>query len=152
MYENFSDAFKARLYDFKYTPFLSSYIFSWLYYNAKLLLIFTSSLTVYKKIEMLSYEDVNYTIPLIIALAYTIFFPFVTLGLYYVTLWHKEKMTKAKQKSDNKTLLEQEEVNIITSENSELRGKINNYKLEVERLNLEIRKLDDKLNRPNFTL
>lgn len=64
MQKDFIDSIKARLYDFKYTPFLSSYIFSWLYFNSKLLLIFFSTeLKVEEKIELLAWDDIPRYIP-----------------------------------------------------------------------------------------
>lgn len=52
MDNDFKDSVKARLWDYKYTPFLSAYVFSWLYWNSKLILIFTSSkLSIEKKLS-----------------------------------------------------------------------------------------------------
>ena len=60
MLKETQDSIKARLYDMKYTPFLASYSFFFVYFNAKLFLIFfDSSLSVQNKIDMLSYGIVD---------------------------------------------------------------------------------------------
>ena len=80
MLNEIKDSIKARLYDMKYTPFLASYSFFFVYFNAKLFLIFfDSSLSVQNKIDMLSYDMVNYYYPIIGGLIYTFIFPF-----YYI--------------------------------------------------------------------
>ena len=60
MLKETQNSIKARLYDMKYTPFLASYSFFFVYFNAKLFLIFfDSSLSVQNKIDMLSYGIVD---------------------------------------------------------------------------------------------
>ena len=60
MLKETQDTIKARLYDIKYIPFLASYSFFFVYFNAKLFLIFfDSSLSVQNKIDMLSYGIVD---------------------------------------------------------------------------------------------
>lgn len=118
MDNDLKDSIKARLYDFKYTPFLASYTFFWLYYNAKLMLIFLSGkLSIQSKIDMLAYDTVNFITPLIFASLYTLVFPIFTLGFYYVTLWYKKNMSKIKQTMEDDTPLTQEEANNIKQEN-----------------------------------
>lgn len=62
MLNEIKDSIKARLYDMKYTPFLASYSFFFVYFNTKFFLIFfDSSLSVQNKIDlnMLSYGIVD---------------------------------------------------------------------------------------------
>jgi hypothetical protein len=139
------DSIKARLYDFKYTPFLASYTFFWLYYNAKVILIFLSSkLSVQDKINMLAYDNVNLTTPLLYALLYTLIFPFFTLGFYYVTLWYKKNMSKIKQKMEDETPLTQEEANNIKKENLKLRLEIDE---NIIQLDLSKKRYEDKIDK-----
>ena len=60
MLNEIKDSIKARLYDMKYTPFLASYFFFFIYFNAKLFLVFFDSrLSVQNKIDILSYGIVD---------------------------------------------------------------------------------------------
>lgn len=121
MEKDLKDSIKARLYDFKYTPFLSSYIFSWIYFNSKLILIFTApKLSVEKKIEMLSWSQINYKIPLYFALAYVFIFPIATAIFYAVTLLYKALMNWIQQKIQDKTPLPLEQAKGIREENIKL--------------------------------
>lgn len=116
------DSIKARLYDMKYTPFLASYIFFWVYFNAKQILIFTTDkLSINDKIDMLSYGAINVVTPLYYALAYTLVLPIFTAGFYYVTLQYRRLMNYIKQKIEDVTPLPQKEANEIKSENANLR-------------------------------
>ena len=122
MHTDLKDSLKARLYDMKYTPFLASYTFFWIYFNAKQILIFaTSQLSINDKIDMLSYSDIDITKPLLYALAYTLVFPIFTAGFYYVTLQYRRLMNKIKQKIEDVTPLPQKEANEIKAENADLR-------------------------------
>jgi len=132
---NFKDSVKARLWDYKYTPFLSAYIFSWIYWNSKLILIFTSTkLSVEKKIEMLSWGDVNYHYPLYFALLYVFIFPLATALFYAVTLWYKALMNWIQQKIQDKTPLPQEQANKIIKENVRLELEHNKIVEELEKI------------------
>lgn len=135
MDKDFKDSVKARLWDYKYTPFLSSYIFSWLYWNSKLILIFTSTkLSIEKKIEMLSWGDVNYEYPLYFALVYVFVFPIATAVFYAVTLLYKALMNWIQQKIQDKTPLPQEQANKIIKENVRLELEHNKIVEELEKI------------------
>lgn len=146
MQNDFKDSVKARLYDFKYTPFLSTYIFSWIYFNSKLILIFTSSkLSVANKIEMLSWTDVNYTTPLTFALIYVFIFPLATALFYATTLGYKALMNFIQQKIQDKTPLPQEQANIISKENLKLTLDLNTTISEIEKIKLEYNSKEQNL-------
>lgn len=99
MHNDIKDSIKARLYDMKYTPFLASYVFFFVYFNAKLFLIFFDpNITTTSKIEMLSYDDVCHWKPIVGALFYTLVFPFFQIGFYSAKVWFDKKMNERKQK------------------------------------------------------
>ncbi len=126
MYKDFQDSIKARLYDFKYTPFLASYCFFWIFFNAKLLLIFfDDKLSVQNKIDMMSYSDVNIFLPLWGALFYTLLFPLFNEGFYFVTLLYRKRKIKVQQEIEDITPLTQEEANKIKKENFNLDLELN---------------------------
>ncbi len=138
MEKDIKDSIKARLWDFKYTPFLSSYIFAWLYWNSKLILIFISKdLNVEKKIEMLSWHDVNYMTPLYCALAYVFVYPFVNAIFYAVTLFYKAVMNKIQQWIQDKTPLPQERANEIIKKNTELELEYTKISESIEKMKLD---------------
>ncbi len=133
MQKDFMDSIKARLYDFKYTPFLSSYIFSWLYINSKLLLIFFSiNLKVEEKIEMLAWSDVSYITPLLIALIYVAVFPAFTLGFYWITLKYKKWMSEIQVNIENETPLDQDKVNKLRNKYRDIEVELNETFSELE--------------------
>ena len=74
-------------------------------------------LSVNQKIEMLSYNDINYITPLYFALFYTIIFPLFNAIFYFITLNYKRLMNYIKQKIQDITPLPQEEANKIIKEN-----------------------------------
>lgn len=142
MHTDFKDSIKARLYDFKYTPFLASYTFFWIYFNAKLLLIFVDDkLSVQNKIDMMAYSDVNILLPLYLALAYTLIFPIFTAGFYYVTLQYRRLMNKIQQKIEDVTPLPQKEANEIKKENADLRLELDE---KIDELNKAKKRFEDK--------
>ena len=121
MHNDIRDSIKARLYDMKYTPFLASYVFFFVYFNAKLFLIFfDQNITTECKIEMLSYDIVDKFTPLWWALGYTLVFPLAQAGFYYVTLQYRRLMNWIQQKIQDKTPLLQERANEILRENADL--------------------------------
>ena len=128
MLNEIKDSIKARLYDMKYTPFLASYSFFFVYFNAKLFLIFfDSSLSVQNKIDMLSYDMVNYCYPIAGALIYTLIFPFFQIGFYSAKLWFDKQMNSLKQKIEKQTLLSTEESQYIRFANKKLQDELDDY-------------------------
>lgn len=138
MQTDFKNSIKARLYDFKYTPFLSSYIFSWIYFNSKLILIFTApNLSVEKKIEMLSWSQINYEIPFYFALSYVFIFPIATAIFYAVTLLYKALMNWIQQKIQDKTPLPLAQAKGIREENIKLELDYKKIVTELEKIKQE---------------
>lgn len=138
MQKDLKDSIKARLYDFKYTPFLSAYIFSWIYFNSKLILIFLApKLTVEKKIDMLSWSQVNYEYPIYFALVYVFVFPLATALFYATTLFYKALMNWIQQKIQDKTPLPQEQANAIREENFKLTLEHREVMEKIEKIQLE---------------
>ena len=137
MTTDIKDSIKARLYDMKYTPFVASYIFAWLFFNAKSILIFFSNkLSIIEKINMLSYDNIEYVLPLIFGLVYTIIFPFFNAILYYITLQYRRLMNGIKQRIQDVTPLPQEEANKIIKENLDLELKLNSKIKEIDEIKL----------------
>jgi hypothetical protein len=136
------DSIKARLYDMKYTPFLASYIFFWVYFNAKQILIFTTDkLSINDKIDMLSYGAIDIKTPLYYALAYTLILPIFTAGFYYVTLQYRRLMNYIKQKIEDVTPLPQKEANEIKAKNADLEIELDE---KINELNKIKNKFEDK--------
>jgi hypothetical protein len=135
MTTDIKDSIKARLYDVKYTPFMASYLFAWIFLNAKSILIFfTDKLSISEKIEMLSYSSLDYLVPLYFGLFYTIIFPLISAMLYYITLQYKRLMNYIKQQIQDKTPLTQEEANKILKINLELEIELNSKIVEIGKI------------------
>lgn len=148
MQNEFKDSIKARLYDFKYTPFLSTYIFSWIFYNSKLLLIFTSSkLSVEKKIEMLSWGDINYLEePLYIALGYVFVFPLATSVFYAVTLGYKALLNVIQRQIEDINPLPLKKTNEIRDANLKLALEYQDIREKLEKITLDYSNRESNLN------
>lgn len=128
MLSNIKNSIKARLYDMKYTPFLTSYGFSWIYFNAKVFLIyFEEKLDVQQKIELLSYKDINYCYPLYFALFYVFVFPALQWLFYAVTLFYKREMNSLKHKIEKETLLSAKESKDIRYANLKIQEELDEY-------------------------
>jgi len=146
MQKDLMDSIKARLYDFKYTPFLSSYIFSWLYVNSKLVLIFFSSkLKVEEKIAMLAWDDVNYWIPLGIAVLYVMIFPAFTLGFYWVTLKYKKIMAEIQVNIEDETKITQAQAKELRNKYRDIEVELNEAFTELETAKVRYEDKNSKL-------
>ncbi len=121
MHNGVMESLKTRIWDFKTSAFLSTFLFAWIYWNSKLILIFTSSkLNIDKKIQMLSWHDINYEFPLWSALAYVIAFPILNTLLYGITLIHLASKNWVQQKIQDETPLPQEKAKELYRENTKL--------------------------------
>jgi hypothetical protein len=128
MIDDIKDSIKARLYDMKYTPFLTAYGLSWIYFNSKVFLIyFDEKLSVSEKLSLLSYDDVNYCNPLGFALFYVFLFPALQIVFYWITLFYNKKMNDIKQKREGETLLSKEESRDIRYAAKKLQDELDEY-------------------------
>jgi len=142
MLSDLKDSIKARLYDIKYTPFLASYTFFWIFWNAKLIMIFTSDkLSIQNKIDMMAYNDIDIINPLLFALVYTIIFPIFTAFFYYITLQYRRLMNYIQQQIEDVTPLTQKKANEIRTENANLRIELDS---KIEELNNSQQKYKEK--------
>ncbi len=143
MLDDIKDSIKAKLYDFAYTPFMSSYIISWVLLNHKYLLVYFGDSTLEKKLMHLSVYHIEFLYPLYIALVYVFIYPAFALGFYYATLFYNKWSKWVKQKIEDETPLTQEEareirkeVSRLTEEKDEvltkLRKKEEEYKIKLE--------------------
>lgn len=139
-----ADSLKAKLWDFKYTPFLSSFVISWFIWNYKIVLIFFADIdNINTKIEMLEkYVSIEVNaFPLLTALFYTIFYPYLSNIFYDVTLLHKNNAQKTKRDREDKKVVTQREKKEIVYENRKLR--LENYDLENEKVKI-IKEFEEK--------
>ena len=91
MLDNIKDSIKAKLYDFAYTPFMSSYVISWVLLNHKYLLIYFGDSVLKEKLACLEKCDIEFLDPLYIALSYVFIYPLFALLFYSITLWYKKR-------------------------------------------------------------
>jgi polyhydroxyalkanoate synthesis regulator phasin len=143
MLDDIKDSIKAKLYDFAYTPFMSSYIISWVLLNHKYLLVYFGDSALEKKLMHLSVYHIEFFYPFYIALIYVFIYPAFALGFYYITLIYNKLSKLIKQKIEDETPLTQEEAREIrkevarlTEEKDEvltkLRKKEEEYKIKLE--------------------
>lgn len=120
MVNGIKDSIKAKLYDFAYTPFMSSYIISWILFNHKYLLVYFGTSTLDDKLLYLGECHVEFLFPLYIALIYVFIYPAIGLVFYYVTLWYNKKSMKIKQQIEDETPITQEQARELKREHYKL--------------------------------
>lgn len=124
--DDIKDSIKAKLYDFAYTPFMSSFLVSWIILNHKYLLIYFGDEKVADKIKLLSeyiFEKISYNgydwwvdqfwYPFGIALGYVFVYPLFALAFYAVTLWYKKWSKDVKIYIEKLTRIPEEEAKKI---------------------------------------
>lgn len=129
MVKDITDSIKAKLYDFAYTPFMSSFVISWILLNHKYLLIYFGNEKLEKKLNLLNGYPAEtiaflghnlltnqFIYPLTIALIYVFIYPWFALKFYDITLYYNKESKKIKQKKEDQTPVTQEEANKIREE------------------------------------
>lgn len=166
MLNDFKDSIKAKLYDFNYTPFMSSLVISWVAINHKyLLVLFSDKIDVDKKLMMLNDTySCNavfsyfwfYFAPILFALFYVYGYPKISKYFYEYTLEQTNKLKGIKQKIEDETPLTQEEARwhrvemekLIHRNNSlegSLAGEQKRYEEQIQiRIELETSKLKEE--------
>jgi len=131
--DNIKDSIKAKLYDFAYTPFMSSFIISWIILNHKYLLIYFGDEKLADKIKLLD-EYIFKTMPLVgydwwtyqfwyplaIALFYVFIYPWFALKFYNATLGYNKKSMTIKQRIEDETPITQERARELKREHYKL--------------------------------
>ena len=110
MIEEIKNSIKAKLYDSTYTPFMSSYIVSWIFLNHKYLLIYFGDFK--NKLSLLRMYEITLSdmlIPLIVALIYVYIYPYFFKKFYSYTLNKQKEQLIIKQEVENKKLLSVEQ-------------------------------------------
>lgn len=117
MTEDFRKSISAVLYERLTSPFYGAFIVSWLVSNWQIvyLTLFVDEKTLLgiSKIDFIvsNYYDWNYLIwwPLGSSLVLVTLFPFVTLAIYWVTLWFRSQRLAVKNKAEEKSLITKEQ-------------------------------------------
>ncbi len=134
------DSLKARLYDFRTSPFLATFFFSWMFVNYKLVLVFFSGdITTLHKINKLTeyWEHVNYILPLYIALGYLLVFPLLNIIFYGIKLIFNALYNLVQQEIEDITPMPMEKV-------EELKEKYNKLFKEQEQVFNELEEYKNK--------
>ncbi|MDD5716967.1 MAG: hypothetical protein PHW64_04115 [Sulfuricurvum sp.] len=120
MFNGIKDSIKAKLYDFAYTPFMSSYVISWILFNHKYLLVYFSGSTLDNKLQYLEKCHIEFLFPLYIALIYVFIYPALALIFYYATLWYNKQSMAIKQRIEDETPVTQEQARELKHEHYKL--------------------------------
>ena len=132
MLKDMKDSLKAKLYDFTYTPFMSSVIISSIIINHKYLLILLSNCELEKKLKILDNYDFsihiyifttfiipasgNFFISILFGLFYVFVYPIFSRVFYSYTLGQTKKLKEIKKDIEDKTPLTREEEREIRQE------------------------------------
>lgn len=142
MLSDITNSIKAKLYDFAYTPFMSSVIISWLILNHKYILIYFSDSKLAEKLALLNNYDfevsifgwidlpasLNFIIPLLFGLFYVFLYPYISEFFYEWTLESKKHLKEIKQKIEDETPLTLSESRAIKESNKDLLQELDEYK------------------------
>ncbi len=119
-----SDSLKAKLYDIRYSPFLISFIISFIIYNYRFLMIlFAGNIDLDIKFDRLDKEGVGIVgllVPFGTAIFYTGIYPLFGNWLYEVTLKYKNDAKKRKVKAESLSIKTEKEYEILQREKNAL--------------------------------
>ncbi|MDX9756358.1 MAG: hypothetical protein RBT52_02455 [Sulfurimonas sp.] len=145
MITDITNSIKAKLYDFTYTPFMSSVVISWVVLNHKYLLIYFGEAPLPKKIIMLndySFSSsltnaaipyaMNIWFPIIIGLLYVFVYPLVSKIFYEYTLNRTKALKIIKQNIEDETPLTQEEAKDLRNKYRDIEVELNEAYTELE--------------------
>jgi hypothetical protein len=144
MLKDIQNSIKAKLYDFTYTPFMSSMVIAWIILNHKYILIYMATYDLDEKLMLLNEYSfsscilwfdlpfaMNVIFPIIFGLFYTFLYPIVSEIFYKYTLERTKELKKIKQSIEDETPITQEEargirglINELTTERNELQEKL----------------------------
>lgn len=126
MLDEIKDSIKAKLYDFAYTPFMSSMLISWVMLNHKYLLIYFADFDLDKRLALLNTHDFvfhfhgyylpyadNFIFPIIFGLFYVYGYPRISKEFYEYTLERTKELKAIKQSIEDETPLTQAEAREI---------------------------------------
>lgn len=126
MLNDIKDSIKAKLYDFTYTPFMSSVFISWIILNHTYLLIYFSTFDLEKKLQKLENYDFachfygytlpyaeNVILPILFGLFYVFVYPLISKKFYEYTLKRTKELKGVKQLIEDETPLTQIEAREI---------------------------------------
>lgn len=150
MLKDVQNSIKAKLYDFTYSPFLSSMIISWIIINHKYILIYMASYDLDKKLSLLKQYDFtlytpwfnipwafNIWLPILFGLFYTFIYPQISKKFYEFTLKKNKELKKIKQDIEDITPVTQEEARALRESITQLTE--NKYELEKKLIEVEER-------------
>jgi phage host-nuclease inhibitor protein Gam len=144
MLNDIKDSIKAKLYDFAYTPFMSSVLISWVVLNHKYLLVFFADYGLEKKLALLKGWDfalhtpwftlpcaMNVFEPILFGLFYVFVYPKISKEFYSYTLERTKELKKIKQDVEDETPLTvkesqdiRKEIDYLTIERDEIRNRL----------------------------
>jgi len=140
--KEFSKSMKAKMYDFTYTPFMSSMVIAWIILNHKYILIYMASYDLDKKLDLLENYDFyiwgipymsNAILPIIFGLFYTFIYPKISKYFYQYTLNRTKELKTIKKDIEDKTPITEEEAKeyreqfiLMSAEIQELRTQLSN--------------------------
>ena len=138
--KEFSKSMKAKMYDFTYTPFMSSMVIAWIILNHKYILIYMSSATLDEKLNHLKVYDFslwnipymyNIILPILFGLFYTFIYPKISKYFYQYTLNRTKELKTIKKDIEDKTPITEEEAReyreqfiLMSAEIQELRAQL----------------------------
>jgi len=150
MLKDVQNSIKAKLYDFTYSPFMSSMIISWIIINHKYILIYMASYDLDKKLSLLKQYDFtwhttwfhvpwvfNIWILILFGLFYTFLYPIASKRFYEFTLEKNKELKKIKKDIEDITPITQEEARTLRESITQLTE--NKYELEKKLIEVEAR-------------
>jgi len=172
MVDELNDTLKAKLYDSTYTPFMSSFVISWIIINHKYLAIYFSTEKIEKKLKLLNDFDKDtmttindialidmhflgvsthfFWYPLAVALFYVYVYPYLSNMFYKYTGERNNEKKIIKLEYEKKKAISEKEKEEIQLDNYNLTTTINELKIKMSNLEsqyqVELNKEKEKIS------
>lgn len=143
MFKDLTDSFKARLYDYNSSSFLSSFIISWIVINHQYVLIYFSDISIYSKTELLLEYQSKYfysfcLYPLLFALFYIFIYPHIHYYFYTFTIRQKIKLQNKKNEIEKTKTFTFEQINELREKNIALENELEKKDIKITNLQRKI--------------
>lgn len=162
IFDEVNNSIKAKLYDSAHTPFMSSFIISWILINHKYLMIYFSDAIIENKLNILNNFDKDKSIeiydaalidmhflglsthffwyPLLIALFYVFVYPHFANIFYKYTGEMANKKKLIRLDYEKKKAISDTDKQEIYLDNYNLTTKVNQLKVEISKLDTQYKK------------
>lgn len=115
-FEDFSSSLKAKFCELRSSSFLISLLISGVLINHKYIMIYYSDIDPHRKLLMLEYLGIYILIPILIALFYVFYYPYIARKFYSRSLEFNNKFKETKVEKLKKRILDEDDEESLVKE------------------------------------